>query len=125
MSGLCGTRCLGYPSTAAAIRSLAAAGVPERLIRDLVETEVGVVAAYRWNEALARGAGSPPALPLTPEAERRLAIHGWPARARTIRRRACLVCGAAFLSQGSHHRCCDRCRARNAAAAPGFEGLGW
>lgn len=46
------------------------------------------------------------------EAERHLrkALALVPA-ARRLQERSCLRCGTAFMSQGFHHRMCERCRA--------------
>ena len=34
------------------------------------------------------------------------------ARELRLKRRACLCCGTGFMSEGAHHRMCNRCRAR-------------
>jgi len=46
-----------------------------------------------------------------------LAIDGREAviRQARARRRPCLTCGADMLSEGTHHRMCDRCRSGDAA----------
>lgn len=37
-------------------------------------------------------------------------------RERRIKRRPCLSCGDPFLSEGAHHRLCNRCRGRSGEA---------
>lgn len=57
------------------------------------------------------------------EAEARLlVIEAERARKARLRERPCLSCGTAFLSEGPHHRMCQRCRGRASALPPQMVG---
>lgn len=120
-----GVPVLGYGSLTAAVEALAAAGVPDALIRELIEQELGRrLSGSQWSLIADRATVLQPQ-PLTEEARRTLACAGWVAPAQIRRLRPCLGCGGRFKSTGAHHRFCDCCRERLAQEAPGFEGVAW